>query len=280
MFKFPFTNFHELNLDWILAKVKEFSELIPPMQTAVADVQEALDDATEAVTKSEEALENSSTALETAEEAKEIAEQAAQGTIADGAVTTPKLADGAVTYNKIGDSAVGTDKITNGAVTTPKLADGAVTYNKIGDSAVGTDKITNGAVTTPKLADGAVTEAKLSEDIQNKLHAQDITNTVTLNSNDGTITSLTAIKCNNVIMVSFVLTLTTQITEYTDHVISMVHETPNETPLLRSLMGGSNNRNIGNFSSFPSGNLQFTAYNTIPSGSAFWLNFIYLCSNN
>ena len=250
MFKFPFTNFHELNLDWILAKVKEFSELIPPMQTAVADVQEALDDATEAVTKSEEALENSSTALETAEEAKEIAEQAAQGTIADGAVTTPKLADG------------------------------AVTYNKIGDSAVGTDKITNGAVTTPKLADGAVTEAKLSEDIQNKLHAQDITNTVTLNSNDGTITSLTAIKCNNVIMVSFVLTLTTQITEYTDHVISMVHETPNETPLLRSLMGGSNNRNIGNFSSFPSGNLQFTAYNTIPSGSAFWLNFIYLCSNN
>lgn len=141
MFRFPFTNFHELNLDWILAKVKEFSELIPPMQTAVEDVQEALTDATEAITKSEEALENANEAVETANDAKEIAEQAAQGVIADGAVTTSKLANGAVTYNKIGDEAVATDKITNGAVTTAKLANGAVTNAKIENGAISAAKL-------------------------------------------------------------------------------------------------------------------------------------------
>ena len=112
MFRFPFTNFHELNLDWILAKVKEFAELIPPMQTAVDDVQEAINSADEAITKSEEALENASEAVETANEAKDIAEQAAQGAIADGAVTTAKLAD----------NAVSTDKIQNGAITQAKLS--------------------------------------------------------------------------------------------------------------------------------------------------------------
>lgn len=111
MFRFPFTNFHELNLDWILAKVKEFSELIPPMQTAVDDVQEALDDASEAITKSEEALENANEAIETANEAKDIAEEAAQGTIVDGSVTEAKLADGAVTNTKLATSAVSIDKL-------------------------------------------------------------------------------------------------------------------------------------------------------------------------
>ena len=122
MFRFPFTNFHELNLDWILSVVKQFSELIPPMQTAVDDVQEALSDATEAITKSEEALENANEAVETANEAKEIAEEAAQGVISDGAVTTAKLANGAVSTDKIANGAVSTDKIANGAVTLSKLA--------------------------------------------------------------------------------------------------------------------------------------------------------------
>ena len=146
MFRFPFTNFHELNLDWILSVVKQFADLVDPMQSAVDDVQTALADATEAVQKSSQALENANEAVTTANEAKEIAEEAAQGVTADGAVTTPKLGAGAVTTPKIADSAVTTPKIEDGAVTTPKLVTGAVTTPKIEDSAVTFVKIAPGLI--------------------------------------------------------------------------------------------------------------------------------------
>lgn len=100
-FLFPFTNLHELNLDWILAQVKKFSELIPPMESAVDTVQTALEDAETALEDAEQALEDANDAKEIAQDAKDIAEQAAQGVIADGAVTTPKIADGAVTTAKL-----------------------------------------------------------------------------------------------------------------------------------------------------------------------------------
>lgn len=128
MFKFPFTNFHELNLDWILSVVKEAKEVFDNGQ---ADIDNA---------------------VETAEEAKTIAEQAAQAMIGDGAVTTAKLADNAVTG----------DKILDGSITVTKIANGAVTNSKIVDNAVTAPKIADDAVTTPKIADGAVTPAKLS----------------------------------------------------------------------------------------------------------------------
>lgn len=101
MFKFPFTNFHELNLDWILSVVKQFADLVPSMQTAVEDAEEATTTSSQAIAKSTEALTKSNTAIETANEAKEIAEEAAQGVIVDGAVTTIKIADGAVTIPKL-----------------------------------------------------------------------------------------------------------------------------------------------------------------------------------
>ena len=130
-FRFPFSSLHEINLDWILAQVKKFSELIPPMETAVEDVQALSSDVAQAVEDAAAAVEDANEALETAEEAKEIAEQAAQGTIADGAVVTSKIADGAVTTAKINDGAVTTAKIDDGAVTTVKIDDGAVTYAKL-----------------------------------------------------------------------------------------------------------------------------------------------------
>ena len=150
MFRFPFTNLHELNLDWILAEVKKFSELIPPMETAVQDVQEALEDST--------------SALAIAEEAKHIAEQAAQAVVADGSITTPKLATSAVTTGKIADGSVTTDKLDAYAVTSAKIDTGAVTTNKINDGAVTTNKIADDGVTTAKIADDAVTTGKIADD--------------------------------------------------------------------------------------------------------------------
>lgn len=154
-FKFPYTNLHELNLDWILEKVKKFAELIPPMESATEDVQQAVEDAQDAMEAASQAVEDAQDAIETAQEAKEIAEQAAQGVIADGAVTTSKLADDAVTADKIDDGAVGT----------AALADGAVTTAKLDDSAVTTAKINNGAVTTQKIADNAVTMQKIDNSV-------------------------------------------------------------------------------------------------------------------
>lgn len=185
MFKFPYTNLHEINLDWILEKVKKFAELIPPMETAVDDVQTALDDATEAVNKAEQALEDAEEALSTAQEAKDIAEQAAQGTIADGAVTTDKLANGAVTSAKIATGAVTTTEILNGTILPEDLASGTaianiangtingaklasqtITSSYLSDGAVINRVINDGAVTNVKIADNAVTKEKLSSTIK------------------------------------------------------------------------------------------------------------------
>lgn len=77
MFRFPFTNFHELNLDWILSVVKEAKTVF---ETGRADIDYA---------------------METANEAKEIATQAAEGTLPDNSVSTLKLQNGAVTEEKI-----------------------------------------------------------------------------------------------------------------------------------------------------------------------------------
>lgn len=116
-FKFPFSTLHELNLDWILEKVKYLTE------------------------NNEEFNTKADYAVETADDAKAIAEQAAQASIADGAVTTTKIADSAVTEPKLANSAVTTNKIGSAAVTNAKIADGAVTTPKIADGAVTNDKL-------------------------------------------------------------------------------------------------------------------------------------------
>ena len=152
-FFFPFSTLHELNLDWVLNQVKKFSELIPPMEEATTNVQDALDKSEEALNDAEQALEDAGDALTTAQEAKDLAEQAAQGTIADGAVTTAKIADGAVTTIKIAD----------GAVTTNKIADGAVTGNKIGSATIQTGNLSTGCVTTTQILDGTIATADIAD---------------------------------------------------------------------------------------------------------------------
>lgn len=102
MFRFPFTNFHELNLDWILSVVKQAKEVFD-------NGQEDID-----------------YAVETANDAKTIAEQAAQATIPDGAVTTIKLANEAVTNPKLANGSVTSGKLANESVTILKFADGTL----------------------------------------------------------------------------------------------------------------------------------------------------------
>lgn len=141
-FRFPFSSLHELNLDWILEKVKYLTE------------------------NNEEFNDKADYAVATADDAKTIAEQAAQAQIADGTVTTLKIADGAVTEPKLASSAVTTGKIAAAAVTNAKIADGAVTEPKLASSAVTTGKIANSAVTNGKIADGAVSSSKLDSTVQ------------------------------------------------------------------------------------------------------------------
>lgn len=117
MFRFPFTNFHELNLDWILSVVKAAQEIFEDGRT---DIDHA---------------------VSTAEQALTTAEQAAAGVIGDGAVTTPKIANSAVTTPKIADHAVTLDKLASGAVTTPKIADHAVTLDKLASGTIYRDNL-------------------------------------------------------------------------------------------------------------------------------------------
>lgn len=124
-FRFPFSTLHELNLDWILEKVKYLIE------------------------NNEEFNNKADYAVETADEAKQIAEQAI---LPDGAVTTPKIADYAVTQVKLAVNAVGNYQLQDSSVTNGKIYDGAVTAAKIDD----------GAVTAAKIDDGAITAAKTS----------------------------------------------------------------------------------------------------------------------
>lgn len=127
MFKFPFTNFHELNLDWVLSVVKAAQEIFEDGRT---DIDHA---------------------VSTSEHALEVAQQAASATIADGSVTTPKIADEAVTTIKLAPYSVTSLRLIDNAVENRKIADGAVNTPKIADEAVTNAKIVNGTIKRAKL---------------------------------------------------------------------------------------------------------------------------------
>lgn len=84
-FKYPYTNYENINLDWLLRKVKQLEPAISIIETIdsdFSDIQEEIDTANT----------NASAAVTTANEAKELAEQAVATTIPDGSVTWVKLA--------------------------------------------------------------------------------------------------------------------------------------------------------------------------------------------
>lgn len=165
MFNFPWTNFHELNLDWILSVVKEAKEVF---DNGRSDIDYA---------------------VSTADEAKEIATQAAEATIADNSISTSKLQNGAVTNAKLANNSVTTANIVdrtiigndiaentiesynikNGTIIGADIAENTITYDNLAAGSVVNSKIADNAVTTPKISDGSVTEAKLDSALASKI---------------------------------------------------------------------------------------------------------------
>lgn len=97
-FKYPYSSYEKINLDWVLRKIKALEPAIPLVEQSAAIVEEVHETAQEAAAAAESAQQAVATvtalaeqARETAEEAKDIATQAASATIADGSVGWVKL---------------------------------------------------------------------------------------------------------------------------------------------------------------------------------------------
>lgn len=97
-FKYPYSSYEKINLDWVLRKIKALEPAIPLVEQSAAIVEEVHATAQEAAAAAASAQQAVATvtalaeqANETAEEAKEIAQQAASATIADGSVGWAKL---------------------------------------------------------------------------------------------------------------------------------------------------------------------------------------------
>ncbi len=87
--------------------------------------------------------------------------------IADGAVTTPKLADGALAATaagrlKMADGFVISRHILEGAVTSHHILDGTIGTADIALNAIISDRILDGTIATADIADSAVTTSKLA----------------------------------------------------------------------------------------------------------------------
>lgn len=145
MYNFPWTNFHELNLDWILSIVKEAKDVF---DTGRTDIDYA---------------------VETADEAKTIATQAAEATIADNSISTPKIQNEAVTTAKLANNSVTSAKIVDGTITGNDIAENTITnYNIQNGSILGAD-LADETITTDKIADGAVNMDKLAEIVSDSI---------------------------------------------------------------------------------------------------------------
>lgn len=97
-FRFPYTSFNQINLDWIMRTLKKLEPAATLVEDAAATLAEAQQTAAEAQETAEAAQDaigsvtaQAAAAVITANEAKDIAQQAASATIADGSVTRVKL---------------------------------------------------------------------------------------------------------------------------------------------------------------------------------------------
>ena len=90
------------------------------------------------------------------------------GKVADDAITSAKLADDSrwarIRYRTERDGAVNADRLAANAVTTEKIAAQTIIGSRMGTASIGSRVIADGAVTAAKLADDAVTTAKVLND--------------------------------------------------------------------------------------------------------------------
>lgn len=110
--------------------------------------------------------------------------------------------------------------------------------------------------------------------------AEDITSQIALSCSVGTLNNISIYKVGGFIMLSVLFTATQNLNIGVDYSLVATHASDGTKPILRSQVGGSNNSNIRNFvSSNSSGNFAFSISNAISSGTAFWLNYIYICAS-
>lgn len=110
---------------------------------------------------------------------------------------------------------------------------------------------------------------------------ENVTNKITLSCTKGSISQYTALKTGNLISIAFVLTLTSNVSANEEIGIIGTYSESHLKAYQRSQIGGTNyiynpmrnflSTTTGNFSVLPSGN--------ISSGTAFWLHFMYICSD-
>lgn len=91
-FRFPYTSFNQINLDWIMRTLKTLEPAATLVEDAAATLAEAQQTAEAAQAAVDTVTAQAAEAVATAEEAKDIAEQAAQATVVDGSITRAKLA--------------------------------------------------------------------------------------------------------------------------------------------------------------------------------------------
>lgn len=99
-FRFPYSSFNQINLDWIMRTIKKLEPAATMVEEADATLQEAQQTAaaaqataTAAAAAVETVTAQAADAVETAEHALEVAQQAASATIADGSITKVKLSE-------------------------------------------------------------------------------------------------------------------------------------------------------------------------------------------
>lgn len=83
-------------------------------------------------------------------------------TIADDAITTPKLAALSITAGKVAANAIGTDQLAARAITAGKIATEAITANELAANSVTATKLAASSVTANAIAANSVTTTKLA----------------------------------------------------------------------------------------------------------------------
>lgn len=114
----------------------------------------------------------------------------------------------------------------------------------------------------------------------NAVKAENITSQIALSCSFGRLENQSVHKIGSLIMLSVLFTATQNLNANTDYTLTATHASDRTKPVLRSQVGGANHSLIRNFvSSNSSGNFSFAASGAISSGTAFWLNYIYMCSS-